>query len=291
MKLAPSPAVSGFPLSFRVVAAVVLLAASLSALPSATAASSKLTFTTITEVTDAGKNLRPAAPATSIYYITKSQGPNNRGDTAKEATLSADQVEKPLVDALAKSRYVLSGSEAQKPALAIFYMWGSHNVYDPDASAVSEDTHIRNNLDRAALIGGRQFAADLAKAYRDTESIGLGSPHIAQELPEHLRGSGVGIVSGMSQMNTVMSPLRLLALRSQKHQLMLDQASRDCYYVVVSAYDYASTRTKSPVLLWRTRMTVSASGVSQRESLPRLIEMAGPFFGREMKEPEIVTIR
>ncbi len=36
-------------------------------------------------------------------------------------------------------------------------------------------------------------------------------------------------------------------------------------------------------------MTVNAAGVSQADSLPALIAAAQPFFGREMKETEVLS--
>jgi hypothetical protein len=44
-------------------------------------------------------------------------------------------------------------------------------------------------------------------------------------------------------------------------------------------------------LLWRTRMTVGARAVSQREALPQLIAAASPYFGRDMDEAEVLTTR
>ena len=44
-------------------------------------------------------------------------------------------------------------------------------------------------------------------------------------------------------------------------------------------------------LATRSGLTVSADGVSQVQTLPTLIATGGPFFGREMSEPEILAKR
>jgi len=43
------------------------------------------------------------------------------------------------------------------------------------------------------------------------------------------------------------------------------------------------------LLLWRTKMTVDASGVNMTETLPPLIASAAPFLGRDMSETMVVT--
>ncbi|MEO5959096.1 MAG: hypothetical protein ABIZ49_03085, partial [Opitutaceae bacterium] len=45
------------------------------------------------------------------------------------------------------------------------------------------------------------------------------------------------------------------------------------------------------ILLWRTRMTVAAQGVSQEQTLPTLVLSAAPYFGREMSSAEILSKR
>jgi len=78
--------------------------------------------------------------------------------------------------------------------------------------------------------------------------------------------------------------VRLFKQKSAKNEFLLDQASDDCYYVVASAFAYSSVATKTKQLLWRTRMTANAGGVSQSQSLPTLIASAAPYFCKDMSE-------
>ena len=103
--------------------------------------------------------------------------------------------------------------------------------------------------------------------------------------------SNLGAARSVAQMNAVMNPVHLFTQRSTKNQLLVDQASAGCYYVVASAYDFSSIATHVKQLLWRTRMTVNSVGVSQIQSLPTLIASAAPYFGRDMAESAILTKR
>ena len=85
------------------------------------------------------------------------------------------------------------------------------------------------------------------------------------------------------------NPVNLFKLRAPKNENLLTQAANDVYYVVASAYDYRTVAGKDKVLLWRTRMTVASTGLSQLQSLPELVRSAGPYFGKEMTEPELMN--
>ena len=60
---------------------------------------------------------------------------------------------------------------------------------------------------------------------------------------------------------------------------------------MASAYDYQSVTEKRRRLLWRTRMTVAAQGVSPEQSLPTLVLNAAPYFGKDMAESAILSKR
>jgi hypothetical protein len=51
-------------------------------------------------------------------------------------------------------------------------------------------------------------------------------------------------------------------------------------------FDYAAFQQGNHRLLWRTKMTANARGVSMKETLPPLIATAAPYFAREMPGPE-----
>ena len=258
--------------------------------PKAFQANPRLELTAITEFTEAGRQRPDVSPATPALYEAHALGFRNQGDAIQTTPLSRADIETVLVRSLARNGFIRA-TEFQQPELAIIYLWGAHNRYDPEVSPVSTDVLVRSVLDRAALVGGTKFAAELARAYRRTELLAAASPKRLETLSGELQGAPVGIALGMMQMNGLMNPVRLFAMRDAKTQRLLDQAADDCYFVVASVYDYSSVARNEPQLLWRTRLTVSARGVSQEQSLPHLIASGAPYFGREMEEAVTMKTR
>jgi hypothetical protein len=168
----------------------------------------------------------------------------------------------------------------------IVYTWGPHNYPDlpEDASNSAQDTILNNVLDRAALIGGDKFAAELERLVMERVAN-------YETLPSH-GGAGLSAAVAMfSEVNRLLDPVKLFADKSAKNAFLVSQAGDDCYYVIASAYDYRSVAENRRQLLWRTRMTVNARAVAQAQALPTLILTAGPYLGRDMTEPEVMTKR
>jgi hypothetical protein len=65
----------------------------------------------------------------------------------------------------------------------------------------------------------------------------------------------------------------------------------DCYYVVISAFDAFAFAQGEKKLLWRTKMSTPAQGVSLAETASALVASGGPFLGREMLHASIVGKR
>jgi len=80
-----------------------------------------------------------------------------------------------------------------------------------------------------------------------------------------------------------------LSLNSKELTDISRAASEERYFVIVSAYDYASAREKKKILLWRARMSTPSNGVNLEEVLPAMIASGGPHFGRETLHPTWTT--
>ncbi len=263
-----------------------------SLLPKSLQQNPHLNLTVITEMTDAGRKLPPVSPASPAYFITKSGGHHDLGhSTGTEVVLSAEQVEKILIRALAANGYLPSLPPARPPTLVINFVWGAHNLLtepDADNASLSGLAVGRNLVDRAALVGGEKFAKQIVDVFTRAEELARANP------PARIDPSGavpgIAPILGAEQM-AFMNPVHQFKLRSEKNEFLVDQAVSDVYYVVASAYDYAALAKHERRLLWRTRMTVAAAGVSEEQTLPTLIATAAPFFGREMTEPSIFAKR
>jgi hypothetical protein len=240
-------------------------------------------LTVITEMTPLGRLLPAVSPAAPAYFITQSAGFNQRGHApGNEHTLAPESVERLLTRALAASGYLPSSPE-HPASLVIIYTWGSHNLLvegDADNPTLSANLVARNLLDRAALVGGEQFAAKLLRLFEQADSLAnAGGATVAP-------GGEAVVTPAMMEFT---NPVAMFRRESGKNDFLVEQTANDVYYVVASAYDYAALTRKIRRLYWRTRMTVAAQGVSQEQTLPTLIASAGPYFGKDMGEPEILS--
>jgi hypothetical protein len=263
-----------------------------SLLPKSLQKNPHLNLTVITEMTAAGKKLPAVSPASPAYFISKSGGHHDLGhSTGSEPALSPEQIEKILVRALAANGYLPAQPPAHAPSLVINFVWGAHNVLteaDGENAVLSGRAVGRNLVDRAALVGGDKFAKQMVDVFTRAEELARANP------PARVDPSGavpgIAPILGAEQM-AFMDPVHQFKLRSEKNEFLVDQAVADVYYVVASAYDHAALARGERRLLWRTRMTVGASGVSEEQTLPTLIATAAPFFGQDMDEPATLTKR
>jgi hypothetical protein len=245
-----------------------------------------LDLTVITEMTDAGRQAAPVTPEHPGYFELFSAGFRQLGDVpANEKTLAKEDVAKLLTRALATNGYHPAKAPEQPPSVLIIYTWGSHNrrdEADAENPSLSAQAVAANILDRAALVGGERFAQKLLELFEQADSMQIAA---SARVPP----GGEQVIT--PEMVEFANPVAMFRRASGKNESLLDQTTNDVYYVVASAYDYRSATSNRKILLWRTRMTVAAQGVSQEQTLPTLMLSAGPYFGRDMPEAELLTKR
>ena len=200
-----------------------------------------LEMTVFTEVTDYGKDFAPAALDAPQYYELSDQGRQSRGMAmAGDRGPSREELQEVLQHALSVAGY--RAADAAHPAtLALVWYWGSHNAVDADLARQFPELTRQYILERAVLVGGKDYAAKLGREFSFGE--------------------------------TDMSV-------SGKKEFLRMQVAEDLYFVVVSAYALADIARHEHKALWRTMMTVNTRGLSMRESLPTLIVTAADYFGR-----------
>jgi len=206
----------------------------------------QLEMTVFTEFTAHGRTLPRAAPDHPLYFVAQDEGFRPMGDNVgRQRPPLPAELESVLQKALAVEGYLPFTPAAKSPDLVLNYSWGSHYRLDLEMARMFPEMHRQHLLERAVLVGGRDYAKEIEL------QLDFG----------YLPGD-----------------------RSLKKGYLFQQADTDLYYVVVSAYDHASVAANAPKLAWRTTMTVNAIGVAMKESLPPLILTAGRWFGREMTE-------
>ena len=224
--------------------------------------------TVVTEMTDLGRKMPLTSADIPGYFVAQAAGYHLEGHgPAVEQPPPETVLANCLNQALAINHF-LPASPGHPPTFLILYTWGVHNNLDKgsdDVVGAFPDVGHKNLLGRAALVGGTKFAAELRTV-----------------LEQHYRQSEVMTVAA------VLDPLYLFVERDWKTKQLYEQSLADCYYVVASAYDYGAGARGERKLLWRSKMTVDARGVSMADTLPTLILNGGVYLGRDM--PEAATI-
>ena len=241
-----------------------------SLLPKAFQSHPLLAMSIITEMTDEGRKLTPPTPGKPAYYYVYSAGFHEEGSGAAESgKVSEDKLQHHVQKALAASGY-LPGTKEHAPSLFLVFVWGVHNKLEKFDVETGEggmpDIHHHNLLSRATLVGGAAFAKELAKVLQEQDRTA-------------------------AQTATVFDPVYRFTLRDDLTRNLMEQILDDCYYVVISAYDAASVARGERKLLWRTKMSTPAQGVSLVETTPALIDSGTDFFGRDMKQASMVGKR
>lgn len=256
-----------------------------SLLPKAFQSHPLLAIAVITEMTEEGKKRPlPTESNPSYYYCDYRYHEEGHAPTETEKNSLAN-LKKLVQGALANNHYLPANKE--HPAeLILFMIWGvhaklelgdpSHPVYTPsdDGSAPTitdfeqgfEDVGHRNLLSRAQLVGGTKFAKELEQALKDKDRNIMGGPF-------------------------TLDPVYRFTIKNDLNQNLMEQVLDDCYYVVISAYDGASLVQGQKKLLWRTKLSTPAQGVSLLETTPALIASGGPYFGRDTNGPTVVDKR
>lgn len=238
--------------------------------------------TAITESTEAGRQVVVPTADRPAYFVIQSGGRHDFGSAiAEKKAASSENFDQQVAGSLARSHY-LPGDASHQPSLLIVYNWGLHGV----SSENFDDPGYRNLLDRAALVGGNGFANELKKVLQQSQLAADATPtgRWGAQMP------GMRSVSAASLFQAS-NPFERFRKRDQKTEDLLVQLSNDCYYVVISAFDYATVGQNKRQLLWRTKLTTAAPGTSLAAAVPSLIANGAGYFGRGMNEAEFFSTR
>lgn len=282
-------------------------AADFSLLPKSMQSNPKIAINVITEMTDEGRKAPQPDPNKPLYYITQPAGyvQLGHGTAAGEKPPAVEEMQKTMERSLVQNGYRISDKDHPASILIVF-VWGSHSSPGVEgmadgsapASSIPNEVLINDMIARARLVGGDKFANAMVKAMaeegaakkamykgmEDKTATGNGDAAGGFAMP-NIMGDGSGA------MTAVFSPMRRFRERNDKNNTLMEDVTGSIFFVIASAYDYASATTDSKILLWRTKMSVNAHGVSLTESVPALVTAASNFFGRDMPEVEILTQR
>jgi len=276
-----------------------------------------LDFHVITELTDEGRKLAPPTSAKPVYYFAQPGQFTQLGNniTAGETPPNLERLTRAMETALVSSSYLKASPTTPLPAIYVVFSYGSFarfsmDLYDrqddqklaeledpTDPGSLFSGPMLRSDdrdidallpivlshkmehdeiLRRAGLIGGEKFARDLAKVLAEEE--------VNRGAVEAMRSLGFISIDAAS-------PLRRFMNANENLMMLVEDTFSGCYFVIASAYDYTAMKKGQRVLLWRTKMTVNSSGINMTESLPTLVQAAGPYLGKDMTDAVTLTRR
>lgn len=210
----------------------------------------QLEITVFTELTDFGRRLIAVSPEEPARFVVHVKGAMSMGmGVGGERMPSSGELEAVLYSALEARGYLPAIEDGPAPRFVLIFHWGSHHGLDLELAGLFPELQRQHMLERAMLVGGRDFKQEVARIF----DFG--------PLPKD---------------------------RTPKMSALLNQAGSNLYYAVVSAYDFESVAHDKPRLAWRTTMTVTSSGVAMEEAMPPLVMTASGFFGREMAGPSAI---
>ena len=260
----------------------LLVGCAVALLPAARAGDPAASGVGITEATEYGRALLPPTADHPVYVAVHSGGQHDFGQIpAGEANLSAEAIEPTLAGALGRQHY-LPADASHAPSLLIVYNWGTHCAL----SGNTGDATYRNLYDRATLVGGDRFSGELKDAIDKTISA-TGS---ISNQPWGPRMPGMGAQTP-AQLMDASSPIEMFRKRDPLNRRLMEQVAEDCYYVVISAFDYSTVTTEKKRLLWRTKLSTTTRHVSMAKAVPALIDDGAHYLGRPMDNAEFFADR
>lgn len=243
-------------------------------LPRSLVRSPSVPLTVITEFTVAGRSLPPVSPNHPVYYQLDNLGYSTAGDVVAGEHPPAFQVlANALTKALAVNGYRLADKN-DRPRILLACRYGDFNEFrysmnpliqlntqgsaatsaadqagDPSNSDYDPVQRV-NLIERAGIVGGQLWAAKFAAALNNEQmDLFRADPKNADLVNMIMFGEGGNL-----------------------------------YYLIASAYDIASARQGRLKLLWRTKVATNSQGLELDETLPALVRIAAPYFGKEMTE-------
>jgi hypothetical protein len=202
----------------------------------------------------------PALPAPDhpVDCVAFDAGYVEAGDPiANEKPPTSSAMAEAMRNALASQGY--KAAAAGEPEILFVYHWG---LLSQDSHAIRNGPTIDPNLHaRLALLTTTKQDGEIENYLLDRRLSGRTNP-----------------------------AFRVPGFLDPQARDILDLSHDDFYFVVLSAYDYASVSRREAKLLWRVKMHTRSAGAWMGDALPTLLQGGARFFGRNFKEIQYVTI-
>ena len=263
-------------------------------LPTAWQKRPNLRFNVFTEMTPAGRERPEPSQEKPLRYFSPAGSYVEMGwqTMAGERPPPWPQLREAVQAALAGNGYIPIVDDRQRPDVLIVFSFGA---FSTDLAQLAVDPTTMEPIFPPPVTAEELLPYLLKGPFRDAKAVQdvidrarfIGGHRIAEELRSALvfESSYNGPDGG--------SPVQLLLHGSggPAMERVLELAFHTCYFVTATAFDFAGVEKKQKQVLWQTRMTVEAQGVTMDEVLKPLIVNTGSYLGRETPEPIIVQKR
>jgi hypothetical protein len=95
----------------------------------------------------------------------------------------------------------------------------------------------------------------------------------------------VNDIAAQNQINFIGPEAFLMNFRSGVTERIIEDARHPIYGIMITAFEFKSSRTKQPIAYWQTRIGLPTHGKSMADALPVMLVAAGPSIGRPADKP------
>jgi hypothetical protein len=221
------------------------------------AAGRNLQMIIVAEQTEPKSAPVPPRPDHPTDYVVFDAGYIEAGDPiANEKPPASTAMADALRNALAAQGY--QAAAAGQPQILFVYHWG---LLNRDSHAIRNGLSIDPNLHaRLALLTTTRQDGEIENFLLDHRLMGQTNP-----------------------------VFRTPGFLEFQYRDVLDLSHDDSYFVVLSAYDYASVSRREARLLWRVKMSTRSAGAAMADALPTLLRGGAPYFGRDLNRLQTVA--
>lgn len=206
---------------------------------------------TSTDFTPAGALLRLPSPSEPIYYTALIKGYHAFGATMGDEKLPAPQdAIQVIVRVLAEGGYLPADAQ-HRATQAIIFSWGT--LYPDVAPNLGNPNMPGGQLNYTSMLG----------------FLGGDKLHLTAAYASESPGS---LLPGLSSFDPDATAISSVARES-------------LYVVALAGFEFPVAKPKHPKLLWRTKVSCPATGLSLADTLPTMVVIAAPNIGRATGRP------
>lgn len=230
-------------------------------------------MTVFGEVTSEGFATSIPTAANPTYYTWKSGGLRTEGGEMRgEKPPEPQAIEKHVENALKASHY-LPATDEHPATVFITFSWGAMYYNQTDL------------ITRATMVGGHRYASELSGVIRKDYTMRQVQEDVATSFERGRIHSETAINQSPLEMFAKFSPMETYKRDDEENIILLEQCQGSLYYIVISAFDEKALDEKKLVRLWRTHMTIDASGVAMADSIPVALRNFANYLGKDTGRP------